>query len=122
MEDAAVAHIRFENGAAILLEVSWLLHVPKESFYSSIMGTEGGASVEPDFRIVKDMLGSPVDLTPQPPKVNGHEGEMAHFINCIRTGTEPISTAEDGLNVQKMLDGIYRSAEKGRSDRHLTTG
>jgi predicted dehydrogenase len=115
VEDAAVAHIRFENGAAILLEVSWLLHTPKESFYSSIMGTDGGASAEPDFRIVKDMYGSPVDLTPQAPNVNGHEGEMVHFIDCIRKGTEPISTAQDGLNVQKMLDGIYRSAEKGEA-------
>jgi len=113
VEDAAVAHVRFENGAAIMIEASWILHIPKEQFYCSISGTEGGATVEPDFRIVQVKLDQPVDVTPQAPSVNGHEAEIAHFVDCIITGREPISTADDGLNVQKMLDGIYRSSETG---------
>ena len=115
VEDGAIAHVRFENGAAIMLEVSWLLHIPTESFYCSVAGTEGGASVEPDFRIVKDLHGSPVDLTPKPPNQNGHLGEILHFTDCIKRGVEPMSTAEDGLNVQKMLDAIYRSGAEGKA-------
>ena len=115
VEDGAVAHVRFDNGASIMLEVSWILHSPTEGFFCSVMGSEGGASVEPDFRIVKDLHGSPVDLTPKPPDQNGHLGEIVHFIDCIKKGVEPISTAEDGLNVQKMLDAIYRSGAEGKA-------
>lgn len=115
VEDAAVAHIRFANGAAIMLEVSWLLQTPKESFYCQVMGTKGGASAEPEFRICQDKHGAEVDLTPRAPNVGGHPGEIAHFVQCIRTNTQPISTAEDGLLVLKMLDAIYRSGESGKA-------
>jgi predicted dehydrogenase len=111
IEDAAVAHIRFANGAAIMLEASWILHTAKESLFCEVMGTEGGASVEPDFRIVKDMHGSPLDILPDPPTANGHEAEIAHFVECIVEGKTPISTARDGLAVQRMLDAVYRSGE-----------
>ena len=111
IEDAAVAHIRFANGAAIMLEVSWILHTPRERFFCEVMGTDGGGTVEPDFRIVKSIHGSPVDIVPDPPKASGHEAEIAHFVDCIVNGNEPISTARDGLAVQKMLDAIYRSGD-----------
>ncbi|HRU24905.1 MAG TPA: Gfo/Idh/MocA family oxidoreductase [Candidatus Latescibacteria bacterium] len=115
VEDAAVAHIRFANGAAVLLEVSWLLHTPKESFYCQVMGTKGGASAEPEFRICQDKHGAEVDLTPRAPNIGGHPAEIAHFVQCIRTNTQPLSTAEDGLLVMKMLDAIYRSGESGKA-------
>lgn len=114
IEDAAVSHIRFANGAAIMLEVSWILNTSAERFTCEVMGTEGGGSIEPDFRIVKDIHGSPTDLLPVAPRINGHEQEIVHFISCIRESRAPISGARDGLAVQKMLDAIYRSGESGK--------
>jgi len=115
VEDAAVAHIRFANGAAIMLEASWLLHTPKPGFYCHVMGTKGGASVEPEFRIVQDKYGAQVDLVPAPPNVSGHAAEIVHFVDCVAHRKTPIATAEDGLTVLRMLDGIYRSGKTGRA-------
>jgi predicted dehydrogenase len=56
-----------------------------------------------------------VDLTPQAPNVGGHPAEIEHFVNSIRTNTEPISPVEDGLAVLKMLDAVYRSGESGKA-------
>lgn len=36
--------------------------------------------------------------------------EMAHFVHCVRTGTEPAITAEDGLRVNRIADAAYASA------------
>ena len=114
IEDAAVAHIRFGNGAAIMLEVSWILHTPREEFFCQVMGTQGGASAEPDLRICQDKYGQAVDLTPSASKIGGYEAEIAHFVECIRNDTQPLSTAEDGLFIQKMLDAVYRSGEAAK--------
>ena len=40
------------------------------------------------------------------------EEEIRHFIDCLNTGKTPISPIEDAVTVQRMLDGIYRSAEQ----------
>ncbi len=40
--------------------------------------------------------------------------EIDHFINCLRTGEKPESPLEDGVTVQRMLQGIYDSARLGR--------
>jgi len=114
IEDAAVAHIRFANDAAIMVEVSWILNAPTTGFTCEVMGTEGGGRIEPNFQIVKDLHGSPTDLIPSAPRINGHEQEIVHFISCIRESRAPISGARDGLAVQKMLDAIYRSGESGK--------
>lgn len=114
IEDAAVAHVRFANGAAIMLEVSWILHTARQGFFCEVMGSDGGGTIEPDFRIVKDLHGAPADVLPTAPKVPGHEGEITHFVNCMRTGSRPLSSARDGLAVQKMLDAIYRSGSTGK--------
>ena len=40
--------------------------------------------------------------------------EIRHFLDSIQTGKAPSIPAIDGLNVQKMLNGIYDSAKAGR--------
>ncbi len=114
IEDAAVAHIRFANDAAIILEVSWILHTAREGFFCEVMGTAGGGAIEPNFRIVRNLHGAPADVLPAAPKVPGHEGEIIHFVDCVRQGRQPLSGARDGLAVQKMLDAIYRSGSTGK--------
>lgn len=113
-EDAAMAHIRFENGAAIMLEVSWILNTARQGFFCEVMGSEGGSTIEPEFRILSTKHGAPVDMIPEPPKIGGHDGEIIHFIDCIENGKKPISSARDGLAVQKMLDAIYRSGKSNQ--------
>ena len=39
--------------------------------------------------------------------------EIAHFIDCIVNGTECRNPGEDGVEIMKILDAIYKSAETG---------
>ena len=39
--------------------------------------------------------------------------EMAHFVDCVKNGTECRAKAEDGIAVMKILDAIYESARTG---------
>lgn len=114
VEDLACGMVRFENGATLVLEASWAQHTACERLYSEVYGDKGGATLEP-LRIFTDMHGRPVDIAPDFPSINGHEAEIAHFVWCIVENKQPIATAEQALDVMRILDAIYESAETGES-------
>ncbi len=114
VEDLACAQIRFQNGASLVLEASWAQHCAGERLYSEVYGDKGGATLEP-LRVYTEAHGRPADITPAYPNIGGHEAEIAHFIECIVENKPPIATADQALDVMKILDGIYRSAETGQS-------
>jgi predicted dehydrogenase len=114
VEDLGAAFIKCAGGQTIMLEASWAQHCQREHIYSSVYGTEGGADTAP-LRIYKDRHGVHVDLEPQPPGINGHEAGVKHFVDCILDKVPCISTGEDGVRVQKVLDAIYKSAESGKA-------
>jgi predicted dehydrogenase len=47
--------------------------------------------------------------------IYGYTDENRHFVECFRTGREPIETFHDGVEVVRMLMALYRSAELGRT-------
>lgn len=113
VEDLAMAMIRLADGGTIMLEASWASFTEKEMVYLNLLGTKGGASYDPP-RIYTERFGGQVDLHLEAPRINGYEGEMAHFISCIREGKQPIATAEQGYHLISLLEALYRSAELGR--------
>jgi predicted dehydrogenase len=44
----------------------------------------------------------------------GYQGEMRHFVECLREATPPRETYEDGLDVNLVLDAGYRSMKSGK--------
>jgi predicted dehydrogenase len=44
----------------------------------------------------------------------GYQAEMRHFVECVRDGTTPRETYEDGWVVNLVLDAGYRSMRTGR--------
>jgi len=113
VEDLAAAFIRLNTGATVVLETSWASNVGRDVVYTTLMGTKGGADVDP-LRVYTEMHGALVDVTPSYPNQSGHLMEIKHFVDCIVNGKEPISTGEHGLEVTRILDAIYKSAEQGR--------
>ncbi len=49
--------------------------------------------------------------------IYGYIGENRHMVECFRHGTTPIETFEDGVEVVKMVMGLYKSAETGQTVR-----
>ena len=113
VDDGTFAQIRFENGATIILETTWALNLPGDN-YIKISGTKAGVTLNP-FTLYTEENGKEVDKPLSAPSINGFDEEVKHFVECIVDGKKPISSAEQGIMLMQMLDGIYESAEKGRS-------
>ena len=115
VDDGTFAQIHFENGATIILETTWALNLPGDN-YIKVAGTKAGATLNP-FTLYTEENGKEVDKPLNAPRINGFDEEVKHFVGCIVDGEEPISSAQQGIMLMQMLDGIYESAEKGQSVR-----
>ena len=113
VEDSASVFFRFEGGKSMIAEASWTINGAEE-FYSKIYGTKAGCSFDPLTVYGNDENGKLTDTVVEVPGNDFYEEEIRHFIDCLNTGKKPISPIEDALIVQRMLDGIYRSAEAHR--------
>jgi predicted dehydrogenase len=118
VEDFASAMIRFDNKAVIKVEVSFTLHTSDERTYCEIFGDKSGMTIIPEIKIAGEMEGYNVDIVPGITKsVNSFQDmfdkEIEHFIECVGKETECISPVEDGVEIMKILDAVYESAETG---------
>jgi predicted dehydrogenase len=113
VEDLATGMIKFDNGATLFVETSWASHIKEEKLYLSLIGTEGGADLEP-LAVHTAIQGTPVEILPDTGSGSGgHEAEVRFFVDCAHGKQKPISSAEEGLHILQIIDGIYRSAETG---------
>jgi predicted dehydrogenase len=115
VDDSAFGLIKFDNGATLILECSWALNQPGGSV-TQLAGTKGGVEMNP-VTILTERDGVQLDVTPKVPDADNFAGQTDHFIECLQTGREPIMSAEQGVHLMQMLEGIYKSAETGREVR-----
>jgi predicted dehydrogenase len=119
VEDFAVGLVRFKNGASLVLESSFVANIERDEFTTSIMGTEGGAFVDPyntdRTRIFREESQTLTDSSPVfLPRVNTYDAELRAFVKSI-ADDEPVQVpAEQGLMVTRILDAIYASSETGK--------
>lgn len=117
VEDFAVALIKYEGGKTTLLETSYTMNgeeVTKKELY----GTKGGVNLNGnDMKIYTEVNGFLADVTPKTSNyIDSADmlvAEMAHFVDCALNGTPCRASAQDGLEVMKILDAIYESARTG---------
>jgi predicted dehydrogenase len=118
VEDFAAAFIRFENGSTMVLEMSWLLHhnIQGEASKVWLYGTEGGCEwPNADFLSTnyetRQLTNTTLQLTQD--KMEAHALECVEFARAVAEGLPSPVLAEESLYVQTILDGIYRSQQKG---------
>lgn len=122
VEDLATSFIKFANGATLFLEASWAGN-SEQGLFLHLFGTKSGARVgqseeegkvgERGLKVFTGKQGDLMDISPILPDVNPYEKQAAHFIECIRKNKEPITKPKEILNVVKIIEAIYLSAEKG---------
>jgi predicted dehydrogenase len=109
--------IRMEGGTMLTIEASFVAHIEKDIWNFQIMGEKGGASWETG-QIFRDQNGYMFNMTPgYLPNMGFNEIwdlKMKHFVDVVRDGKPNQSPGEHGMMVQKMLDGVYASAEQGK--------
>ena len=119
VEEMAAAFVRFENGATLMLEVSWMLHhgIPGEDLQMWLYGT-GGGSHWPSCEIyqsnytTRQLYNRKLTLTKD--KLKAHAQECVEFARAIVDGSPSPVPAEQSLQVMTILDAIYQSQESGR--------
>jgi predicted dehydrogenase len=115
VEDFAAGFIRFANGAAVTLETSWLLFQPeRELIRIQCYGTRAGA-VWPEGIVAGETNRVPWDLRLEDmPRGSGHHEEILQFAMAVRDGRPSPIPLEESLNVTRILEALYRSAQARR--------
>jgi predicted dehydrogenase len=122
VEDLANALIRFENGASILVDVSFTLHAKEDELTVKLYGDKGGAELEPQLSIITEKYDTILNSTPQINNLSfdfvaGFQDEINYFIEVCQGKKETLSPVQDGVEMMKILCGIYESSEKGEEIR-----
>ena len=119
IEDTCTSFISMKDGSTVLVEASWSLRTENDFFYCDLFGTEGSARINP-LRVNKQMHGNLVNVTPAKTETSqnlykrSYETELKHFVGAVRGLHPVISTAEEAVKRMRIVDAIYKSAEKGK--------
>ncbi len=115
VEDSAFGFIRFKDGSCINIETSFALNI-KESKVMNVhlFGEKAGASVFP-AEIYSENGSSLTNIElPFLPEVDKHYESITDFIMSCIEGKLPVCKVEEALMIQKIIDAMYESAEKGQ--------
>jgi predicted dehydrogenase len=122
VEEFASAFVRFENGATLMLEVSWLLHhdTMGEDMQMWLYGSEGGCHwPKAEFLTTnyetKQLYNRVLKFTKD--TLEPHALECVEFARAVAEGRPSPVPAEQSLQVLTILDGIYRSQREGQEVR-----
>lgn len=119
--DTAVVLVRFDNGAMATAEASFQAvygyDVRGEVFGSGGMVTAGevrrtSATFYGERGQASDTTRLNTDLF-----LDAYTAELAHFVDCVRTGAKPESTGEDARGALAIALAAIRSVEDGRPVR-----
>jgi predicted dehydrogenase len=118
VEDLATALIRMDDGRTLTLEVSWAANVETDNQpFVHLLGSEGGAVIRGETgKFLTERFDEPIDVPIVPPADD--EGARVrlsrHFLECIREGKQPWTSAETGLRSNLIIEAIYESSRTGR--------
>ena len=116
VEDLAVGHIRFDDGSSLSIEASFAAHIEKNEWNFTLMGEKGGATWDPPSLFTDShghMIHTEPDFLPSGARADHFRMKMRNFVDHVLYDKPTMAPAEHGLMVQKMLDGLYQSAEAG---------
>ena len=123
VEDLAIGFIKFDNGASLQLEFSWASNIKQETNFVELRGTKKGCNwhdgkldvfCEPKLSCIEKWK-MKKDMTKKYGVIDrGHRDNLKHFIDVITNDADPDFTIDQGINMIKILCGIYESAKPGK--------
>ncbi|CAI9411380.1 Gfo/Idh/MocA family protein [Aestuariimicrobium sp. T2.26MG-19.2B] len=117
VEDQVAAFVRFENGVTMMLECSWAINIPESRENISLSGTRAGLEV---FPLSVNKADHEMLTTWKPDwiadaKLDPGAHQAAEFVNAVRTGGTVVTKPSQALQVTRIVDAMYRSAESGEA-------
>ncbi len=138
IEDVVFGFMRFRSGLAAHLHLSWL--DPHKERRFTVVGSRRMATfddMDPERKVTVydkgfdetthgygEYITRSGDIwSPQVPNTEPLRLETEHFLQCVRTGAEPIAGGHSGLAVVRVLEGLQRSLDESRrSVQQLAVG
>jgi predicted dehydrogenase len=114
VEDFAHAHVRFADDSSMSVEGNWLFH-PRRQHGFEINGVLGIVQdVEPYVELEngEEVFAHDLELGEEP--ADRTVAEHEEFVAAIRGEGAPIVSLREAVGVQRILCGIYESAELGK--------
>jgi predicted dehydrogenase len=127
-EDNALLLLQMASGGVAHCELSWTTQGGLD-LRNEIHGSEGSIFTDvtrqtPIASFTKKSAGYVVEKAdidfgwtrplPEEAFAYGYQGEMKHFVECVRDGVAPRETYEDGYVVNTILDAGYQSMREHR--------
>ena len=127
VEDVVFGYLRFPSGLVAHLHLSWL--DPHKERRFTVVGSDKMATFD-DMAIEQKVVVYDKGFDQQfssygeyiarsgdiwSPRISNEEPlriECRHFAECVREGREPVSGADSGLRVVRVLEGLQRSLEE----------
>ena len=117
VEDLASAMIRFDNGEVLSVEAAFSLNLKNDTGTIELFGTKAGAKLSPELEIYTDINNYQSNISLVAPSALAFNdlfaNEINHYIDCLISGAQCKSPAEDGIEMMKILDAVYESARTG---------
>ena len=134
VEDVVFCYLQFPSGHVAHMHLSWL--DPHKERRFTVVGDKRMATFDDmalerkvtiydkgfdrDFRNWGEYIARSGDITS--PQISNEEPlriECRHFVECVRTGSEPRSGAASGLRTVRVLEALQRSLDAGGSPQKL---
>lgn len=122
VEDFAVGMIKFDNGAVVSLESSFMANLEGDPFQTQFFGTKAGAVVKPygdePIKIYTEVNRQLFDIKPAnvPHVESAHTAEIQAFVDAILNDKPSPVPGENGLVLNAIFDAIYSSSVSGHEE------
>lgn len=116
VEDYTSGLVRFAGGPSMNFNIAWAANGPDAAFIE-LLGEKGGVVFSPGQEIVlRTTKGKKLADVPQPlvSAESGGDRQLRLFVGACRGQGDVPATAEQGLVVVRILEGIASSAKAGR--------
>jgi len=119
-DDNSLVILKLRNGYTASIQASWSSHLNFNS--RGIVGNEGTAMISGEgtwnfdtFRYKTNRMDNEfVESLSDPLTADSYLEENIHFIDCVKNGTKPITTAKDGLAILQVSQAILQSSRENR--------
>ena len=119
VEDALFGTLRLEGGGIIRLSTSYALNIPEANRTAvSLCGEDAGATLYP-AQVFRDVAGELELLAALPEPAGDYRLRAVEaFVDAVAGRPDPaLPTPEQGWELQRLIDAMYRSAEVGEPVR-----
>jgi predicted dehydrogenase len=107
-EDSAQVLVRFDNGVVGHLVTSWAYDPPPGTERFSVVGERG--SLHSDGTLLTVTLRGSESQIYDFEAVDSFVSEIGHFADCLRSGSRPLHTEREGIDVLCLILAAYEGA------------